>query len=211
MLEKYRDKYKTAKQRGVTYYYNTVNLSGETYQAIYGCDGGKTAHFPAEIGGIPVRELCTGEDFLGQGFACKKAILPNGIKSVRQQAFWNNPHLEEVELPPDIENLGWQCFGFCRSLKRIHIPMRHLIKYVVAFKGTPNVEQFHVIGTKKPFNTKQYMSLIAYYYSIMKRSKRGDQNFDADDKTALELCTQFGWFDYISEYSDDFDTLFRNV
>ena len=48
-----------------------------------------------------------------------KVILPEGVKSIGNNAFENCVNLEEVELPDTLENIGSEAFVNCINLKKI--------------------------------------------------------------------------------------------
>ena len=210
MEERFRGGYKSAKIGRITYYYATIDFAGEPYQAVYGCDGGSTAKFPAEIDGLPVWEACTNESFLGQGFESKKIIFPEGLKLVRQQAFYTNKHVEELVLPNSMGIVGWRSFAFCPQLTHLTMPFKQLIALPVAFKGTTRIKEIRVTDWKKTMKPTTFWGLVISAYDIMKRARRGDV-LSAEENKALEVYKNNGWWDYAYEYSDDYEILFEGM
>jgi len=211
MEPRFREYYKTFEAGGVTFYYNSSDIYREPLHAIYGCDGGDVAVFPAIIDDVPVRHICTSEDFLGQGFTCREASLPEGVTMVRQQAFYSNRQLEEVILPHSMEVLGWRSFAFCPALKRIALPMRLLLHLIPACKGSQVEESCLRLddGGLKVFARFDFMNLIAYYYSIIKKDLKGQPQDDDEDRGNLALCKEFGWHNIVDDYLEDFQDAFN--
>jgi len=210
MEERFRGGYQSVKIGRITYYYATIDFAEEPYQAVYGCDGGNKAEVPPAIAGIPVREVCTSEDFMGKGFESRKVILPQGLRSVRQQAFYENPHITELELPDSVEIVGWRSFAFCPHLTRLSMPFKNLITLPVAFKGTTGIKKIHLSDWKKTMKPTTFWGVVLSAYDIMCRARRGE-HLTTEEEKALEAHKRLGWYDYAHEYSDDFDTLFRGM
>ena len=210
MEERFRGGYKAAKIGRMTYYYATIDFTEEPFQAVYGCEGGTKADIPATLDGLPVREVCTSEDFLGKGFESKKIILPQGLRSVRQQAFYTNAHITELVVPDSVEIVGWRAFAACPKLTHLTLPFKHLITLPVAFKGTVGVKKIHITDWKKTLGREAFWGLVLSAYEIMGKARRG-ASLTAQEEQAMALYTPMGWPDYVHEFSEDFDTLFRGM
>ncbi|MEI7504335.1 MAG: leucine-rich repeat protein, partial [Paludibacter sp.] len=52
----------------------------------------------------------------------KNIILPQGLKSIGERAFYNNFALENVSMPVSLTNIYTNAFGYCTSLKTITLP-----------------------------------------------------------------------------------------
>lgn len=50
------------------------------------------------------------------------AVIPQGVKSLANGAFWACAALERVELPSTLTNIGQYCFWSCEKLTRIALP-----------------------------------------------------------------------------------------
>lgn len=48
--------------------------------------------------------------------------VPDGIKLIGEEAFYNNREIEKVELPESVTGIGANAFRDCRELKTIHLP-----------------------------------------------------------------------------------------
>lgn len=49
-------------------------------------------------------------------------MIPDGVKSIANRAFWGNKFLTEIYLPKSIYNIGEAAFQFCESLHSINLP-----------------------------------------------------------------------------------------
>ena len=209
MEEHFRKDYKQIQIEEVTYYYDTITFP-ESYQAIYGCEGGEVAKFPAMIENLPVMTLCSNESFLGQGFTCKKAIVAEGIKTITQQSFYNNSYIEELILPESLEILGWQSFACCSRLKSVSMSQKHLIKFVTAFKGSAQLQQIKIYDNAKIYTGHELMSMIAYFYMILTKD-RHQITLDKDETQLLSMCREYGWDNYIADYHQEYNELFGRI
>ena len=77
----------------------------------------KNLVFPAEIEGIPVREV-----HIGIHTDVKKVFVPEGIEILPDYFCASQFEVEEVYLPDSIVEIGKGAFEFCKSLKNINLP-----------------------------------------------------------------------------------------
>ncbi len=97
----------------------------------------------------------------------KKLILPEGIRILSANSFWNNKDLEEVVLPESLEIIGGDSFYYCEKLKKINIPKNVLIIGNNPFSACKSLEvienksEHFIIKDNILFNKK--MDRIIYY------------------------------------------------
>lgn len=97
----------------------------------------------------------------------KKVIVPEGIKILSANSFWNNKYLEEVILPESLEILGGDSFYYCENLKKINIPKNVFIMGNNPFSACKslniieNRSDHFIIKDNVLFNKK--MDRIIYY------------------------------------------------
>ena len=97
----------------------------------------KTKTFPsAEQKGFQIFE----KELLFYSGTDKHVVVPEGITSIAASAFWNNTHIEEVELPQSLEKLGGDCFYYCKNLKKVNIPKNVHIMGDNPFAGCPGLK-----------------------------------------------------------------------
>lgn len=97
----------------------------------------------------------------------KKVIVPEGVKILSANSFWNNKYLEEVILPESLEILGGDAFYYCENLKRVNIPKHVSImgnnpfSACKSLKIIENKSDHFIIKDDVLFNRK--MDRIIYY------------------------------------------------
>lgn len=52
----------------------------------------------------------------------RRVLLPEGLKAIGAQVFYNCKNLEQIELPKGLQSLGKLTFAYCSSLKKVVIP-----------------------------------------------------------------------------------------
>ena len=53
---------------------------------------------------------------------CKNSKIPNGIKSIGEDAFEDCPDLTSITIPTSVTNIGQDAFAYCKGLTSISIP-----------------------------------------------------------------------------------------
>lgn len=51
-------------------------------------------------------------------------IIPNGVTSIHDWAFWRCTHLTDVTLLDSVKSIGESAFWYCRGLKSVTVPKR---------------------------------------------------------------------------------------
>lgn len=85
-----------------------------------GC--GDHVQVPEELGGLPVRALGT-EGVEGVFASCPTVVsvtVPQGVRSLGEDAFYGCPRLEEVRLPESLERIGSCAFHDCPALEDLY-------------------------------------------------------------------------------------------
>ncbi len=82
--------------------------------ALYHCDSITEIILPASVTEL---EICA----LGWT-SITSIVLPAGLKTIPKSLFWNCLKLENVEIPGTVTEIGAFSFGYCESLKSLHIP-----------------------------------------------------------------------------------------
>ena len=49
----------------------------------------------------------------------KKIVIPKGVKSIGNEAFWNCSSLTSIEIPESVESIGSWAFADCDSLESV--------------------------------------------------------------------------------------------
>ena len=97
----------------------------------------------------------------------KKVIVPEGIKILSANSFWNNKYIEEVILPESLEIIGGDSFYYCEKLKKINIPKNVAIignnpfSACKSLKTIENKSEYFIVKDNVLFNKK--MDNIIYY------------------------------------------------
>ena len=70
-------------------------------------------------------------------FGCKSSVIPNGVKTIKDFAFYGCSGLKSIRIPDGVEIIDNWAFGHCTKLTSINIPesVREII--VAAFAGSP--------------------------------------------------------------------------
>lgn len=74
---------------------------------------------PGTINGKPVTVI--GDSAFCNNQSIRKVTLPDSIKVIDSDAF-DSSTLEEINLPEELEDIGYEAFEYCQSLKSITIP-----------------------------------------------------------------------------------------
>ena len=61
----------------------------------------------------------------------KVVVLPDGLKSIAANAFYNNTTLEEIYLPKSLEHVGYDAFLVCSSLKHVYVPYGEIKRFSI--------------------------------------------------------------------------------
>lgn len=61
----------------------------------------------------------------------KVVVLPDGLKSIAANAFYNNTTLEEIYLPKSLEHVGDDAFLGCSSLKHVYVPYGEIKRFSI--------------------------------------------------------------------------------
>ena len=108
---------------GITYFYAT----GEDVASIVRSDAEilreKDVMIPSsiEIDGKPYEVKSIGISAF-EGCPMKSLTIESGIEEIGQNAFWNAYRLEKAVLPEGLLSIGEQAFRYCSGLKEIHLP-----------------------------------------------------------------------------------------
>ena len=120
---------------------------------------------PAEIGGVPVRELSgtfkrtkitsavlpdTLTSIGGEAFNrtnITEIVIPEGVTLIEGEAFNHCEKLERAVLPSTLEKIDWSAFRGCSSLREINIPesVQDIERYAFAETG---IEQLTIPNVK---------------------------------------------------------------
>ncbi|HIX21905.1 MAG TPA: leucine-rich repeat domain-containing protein [Candidatus Parabacteroides faecavium] len=88
-------------------------------------------------------------------FACRSLetiIFPSSVTNIEKAAFFNCMNLCEITLPPDVTNIGDKAFSNCRNLREITIPSSVTCIGERAFWRCENLQQINIpAGTLEKF------------------------------------------------------------
>lgn len=126
--------------------YTYALVDGEA--VIQSCSSGDTVlNVPSEIDGYPVTMIyptaftpCTSVEI----------ILPEGVKLVREMAFYKCEYLKKVTMPQSLETLGNNCFDGCESLEYADLGGAESIGTCV-FLGCSSLREITISGNCKTF------------------------------------------------------------
>lgn len=102
--------------------------------------------------------------------------VPDGVKTIANEAFWGNDTIEELYLPDSVESVGIQAFAEMRALRTIDLGDGFEADYVDIFLGSINIEEYIVSRSNSDFysdNGILYIDnddLLMVFYPISKRS-----------------------------------------
>lgn len=102
--------------------------------------------------------------------------VPDGVKTIADEAFWGNDTIEELYLPDSVESVGIQAFAEMRALRTIDLGDGFEADYVDIFLGSINIEEYIVSRSNSDFysdNGILYIDnddLLMVFYPISKRS-----------------------------------------
>jgi hypothetical protein len=86
----------------------------------------------------------------------KRVVLKEGIKEIRQQAFWHCSLLESVTLPASLQTIDYKAFAKCYSLTELTLPEGLTAIYSQAFAESA------LVSISIPQNLHDISSLIFY-------------------------------------------------
>ena len=80
----------------------------------------ETVEIPDSAFGLPI--VAVGDSAFYYGDSLKRVVIPDGITSIGEYAFYSLPVLEDVRLPDTLKTIGYGSFQYCEALSRIVIP-----------------------------------------------------------------------------------------
>lgn len=111
-------------------------------------DDGKT--LVKYLGGSAVVRIPEGVEIIGPRAVvtpnARKAIVPDGVTKVSEQAFIGCGLLEEVDLPDTVTEIGNEAFLGCGSLREIEIPAKVAIINESTFAGCVSLQRVSFLG-----------------------------------------------------------------
>lgn len=100
------------------YYYDVLEDGGIS---VYSYKGTETVlHIPETIDGYTVTVV--GSNILLENDTVEEVVIPDTVKIIKPQAFWNKSGIKKIELGNSVEKIGYQAFFGCDSLESINIP-----------------------------------------------------------------------------------------
>lgn len=85
-------------------------------------NGKGVIEFRSAVNSLPAKA------FTKDCFKLCRVRLPNTIKHIGDEAFYNCQYLEAFDLPRNLESIGIGAFSYCKSIDRIHFPasLKHI-------------------------------------------------------------------------------------
>lgn len=100
------------------YYYDVLEDGGIS---VYSYKGTETVlRIPETIDGYTVTVV--GSNILLENDTVEEVVIPDTVKIIKPQAFWNKSGIKKIELGNSVEEIGYQAFFGCDSLESINIP-----------------------------------------------------------------------------------------
>lgn len=84
------------------------------------------------------------DELMEEGIAPTKVIIPDGVTSIGETAFYGNGLIEEVVIPNSVTSIGFSAFQNCVSLVKINIPDSVTSIGSVAFMGCKNLTEITI-------------------------------------------------------------------
>ena len=97
--------------------YTVTNNEATIVDYNYYCDS--TLYIPSILGGYPVTRI--GYHAFSGINDTKSIVIPEGIKTIDEEAFFLIKSLREITIPSSLESIGKKAFGACYSLSRVNI------------------------------------------------------------------------------------------
>ncbi len=109
-------------------------------------------------------------------FGCMNTVIPDGVTSIAEDAFWCCEGLTEITIPQSVQSIGDGAFSSCVSLTSITIP-----------------ETVKSIGEDAFYTKEDNICLIvyknSYAYKYAKSNKISYELVDSDDSSSSEVST----------------------
>lgn len=74
----------------------------------------------------------------------KSVVIPDGVKEIGWQAFYEDEYMESVIIPNSVTRIGWYAFADCKNLKRVIIPNSVTILEDGAFTRCTSLESVQI-------------------------------------------------------------------
>jgi hypothetical protein len=72
-----------------------------------------------------------------------KYVIPSAVETIRNEAFKDNSHIEDIEIPANVTHIGSRAFYNCKGLKQIKWSGAKTSGHEV-FVGCTNLKEVHV-------------------------------------------------------------------
>ena len=144
-----------------------IDLSGakiESYSGVYGTnegyyDGGVYSIYPENeipIGAFfywennYIREFP--EEYFDEGMpSLNSIILPDGITTIRRNAFARAYNLKEINIPEGVTRIETVAFRYCMSIEKLYLPST--LNYIgwLCFTEMTRLKEVHIAAKEKPY------------------------------------------------------------
>ena len=93
--------------------------------------------------GYSSNPLCNAHDLYVNGKIVYDLVIPDGVSSIGEAAFFGCTSLVSIKIPDTVTNIGENAFGKCESLRRISIP-DSITNIEEVFYGCPALHYYYV-------------------------------------------------------------------
>ena len=131
-----------------------------------------TLEFPAELDGLSVTKI----NYLGLKGNAKEVIIPEGVITLADYAFYHWNNLERITLPSTLTTIGVGAFANS-GLTSVNIPASVTVLDKRAFSGCSSLKEIYFLGHAPTFadNAFKDVTATAYYTA-------GDTTWTADKR-----------------------------
>ena len=130
-----------------------------------------------------IEALCSGDEI-----DLVSVVIPEGVREIRPESFYNCINLESVTFPTTLKSIGYNAFMGCISLKECHIPSELEIIGYAAFKNS-GVETLYIKSVSR-------IEEEAFYYCTNLKSATIDSRISFIEQSAFKGCHNMATFNH---------------
>ena len=97
-----------------------------------------------------------------------KCVIPNSVKNIGNEAFWDCSSLKEIVIPDSVTSIGYRTFSHCYSLKEIVIPNNVIYISSFAFSFCESLKEITIPDNVKNIDYMVFLGCISLKEIIFK-------------------------------------------